>query len=38
MKCRVCKGQIVIELRQHNAAFCEEHFLRFCREQTAKCI
>ena len=38
MKCRVCKGPPVIELRQHNAAFCEEHFLRFCRTQVEKTI
>jgi len=38
VRCRVCKDPIVIELRQHNAAFCEEHFLRFCRDQTAKSI
>lgn len=38
MKCRVCKGPPVIELRQHNAAFCEEHFLRFCRTQVERTI
>ncbi len=38
MKCRVCKGHIVIELRQHNAAFCAEHFLAFCRRQVERAI
>lgn len=38
MKCRVCKGPPVIEIRQHNAAFCQEHFLRFCRSQVEKTI
>lgn len=38
VKCRVCKGPPVIEIRQHNAAFCEEHFLRFCRNQVEKTI
>lgn len=34
----MCKGAPVIDLRQHNAAFCEEHFLRFCRTQVSKTI
>ncbi|MCC5951247.1 MAG: adenine nucleotide alpha hydrolase family protein [Acidimicrobiia bacterium] len=38
MKCRVCRGGAVIELRRHNAGFCPEHFLRFCRDQVAKAI
>jgi uncharacterized protein (TIGR00269 family) len=38
MKCTVCRGPAVIDLRRHNANFCDEHFLRFCRDQTAKTI
>ncbi|MFT7473166.1 MAG: hypothetical protein ACI81L_000077 [Verrucomicrobiales bacterium] len=38
MKCRVCEGPQVIELRQHNAAFCAEHFIAFCRRQVQKTI
>ncbi len=38
MKCRVCKGAPVIELRQHNAAFCAEHFVAFCHRQVEKCV
>ena len=38
MKCLVCKGHIVIELRQHNAAFCAEHFLAFCQRQVERAI
>ncbi len=38
MKCRVCSGRIVIELRQHNAAFCAEHFMAFCRRQVERAI
>ena len=38
MKCRVCKGHPVIELRQHNAAFCAEHFIAFCHRQVEKAI
>ncbi|MBN2622238.1 MAG: tRNA(Ile)-lysidine synthetase [Acidimicrobiales bacterium] len=38
MKCTVCRGPAVIDLRRHNANFCAEHFLTFCREQVAKAI
>ena len=38
MRCRVCRGPVVIELRQHNAAFCQEHFLKFCRDQVERTI
>jgi tRNA-5-methyluridine54 2-sulfurtransferase len=38
VKCTVCRGPAVIDLRRHNANFCPEHLLRFCREQVAKAI
>jgi tRNA-5-methyluridine54 2-sulfurtransferase len=38
VKCRVCRGPAVIDIRRHNANFCTEHFLRLCRDQTAKAI
>ena len=38
MKCRVCRGPAVIDLPRHNANFCAEHFLRFCRQQVEKAI
>ncbi|MEO7429760.1 MAG: ATP-binding protein [Acidimicrobiales bacterium] len=38
MKCTVCKGPAVIDVRRHNANFCAEHFLRLCRDQVAKAI
>ena len=38
MKCRVCREPAVIDLRRHNANFCVDHFLRLCRDQTAKAI
>ncbi|HEY3139858.1 MAG TPA: ATP-binding protein [Acidimicrobiales bacterium] len=38
MKCTVCRGPAVIDLRRHNANFCPEHMLRFCRDQVAKAI
>ena len=38
MKCRVCRGPAVIDLRRHNANFCADHFLRYCDQQVAKAI
>lgn len=38
MKCRVCRGPAVIDIRRHNANFCQEHFLRLCRDQVARAI
>ena len=38
MKCQVCRGPAVIDIRRHNANFCPEHFLRLCRDQTSKAI
>ncbi|HEX6567714.1 MAG TPA: ATP-binding protein [Acidimicrobiales bacterium] len=38
MKCTVCRGPAVIDLRRHNANFCPDHFLRFCRDQVTRAI
>jgi uncharacterized protein (TIGR00269 family) len=38
MKCRVCREPAVIDLRRHNANFCSEHFLRYCRQQAERAI
>ena len=38
MKCRVCREPAVIDVRRHNAAFCRDHFLHHCREQTRRAI
>jgi len=38
VKCRVCRGPAVIDLKRHNANFCPEHFTRFCREQVQRTI
>lgn len=38
MKCRVCREPAIIDLRQHNANFCTEHFVRFVHDQTRKAI
>ena len=36
MKCTVCRGPAIIDIRRHNAKFCTEHFLKLCRDQVAK--
>lgn len=38
MKCRVCRGPAVIDVRRHNANFCVEHFVEQCERQVAKAI
>jgi uncharacterized protein (TIGR00269 family) len=38
MKCRVCRGPAVIEVRRHNAGFCHEHFVAHCEEQVRRAI
>ena len=38
MKCRVCRGHAVVEVRRHNAGFCREHFLRHCRQQVRRAV
>lgn len=38
MKCTVCREPALIDLRRHNANFCGEHLLRFCRDQVRKAV
>ena len=38
MKCRVCRGPAVLDVRRHNAAFCPEHLIAHCLEQTRRAI
>jgi uncharacterized protein (TIGR00269 family) len=38
MKCRVCRGEAVIDVRRHNANFCVEHFIEQCERQVTKAI
>jgi uncharacterized protein (TIGR00269 family) len=38
VKCRKCGAPAVLELRRHNAAFCEEDFLQFFRNQVREAI
>jgi uncharacterized protein (TIGR00269 family) len=38
VKCTVCRGPAVIDLRRHNSNFCRDHLLKFCRDQVARAI
>ncbi len=38
MKCRVCRGKAVIQLRRHRANFCREHFIEHIRRQVQRTI
>ena len=38
MKCRVCRGPAVIDVRRHNANFCAPHFVEHCERQVEKAI
>ncbi|MFZ9040806.1 MAG: tRNA(Ile)-lysidine synthetase [Ilumatobacteraceae bacterium] len=37
-KCRVCREPAIIDLPRHNAHFCADHLVQFCRRQVAKAI
>lgn len=38
MKCEVCRGPAIIDVRRANSNFCGPHFTRFCREQVVRAI
>jgi len=38
MRCQKCKGQASVEVRRHNAAFCNEHFIEFFDRQVERAI
>lgn len=38
MKCRVCRGPAVVDVRRANANFCTDHFVAFCTEQVRRAI
>ena len=38
MKCKVCRGHAVVDIRRHNAGFCKEHFVEHVRNQVRKTI
>ena len=38
MKCKVCREHAVVDIRRHNAGFCQSHFLEHTRNQVARAI
>jgi tRNA-5-methyluridine54 2-sulfurtransferase len=38
MKCAVCRGHAVVDVRRHNSAFCGEHFVDHVTNQVARAI
>jgi uncharacterized protein (TIGR00269 family) len=38
VKCRVCRGPAVVDVRRANANFCTDHFVNFCTEQVRRTI
>jgi tRNA-5-methyluridine54 2-sulfurtransferase len=38
VKCTVCRGPAVIDLKRHNSNFCPEHFTKYCRDQVQRAI
>jgi uncharacterized protein (TIGR00269 family) len=38
VKCKVCRGHAIVDIRRHNAAFCTEHFTEHIHNQVAKAI
>lgn len=38
MRCKTCREKAVIEIERHNAAYCRECFLRYCRRQVERAI
>jgi uncharacterized protein (TIGR00269 family) len=38
VRCKVCKGKAVVDVRRHNAGFCRDHFVEHVRNQVAKTV
>ena len=38
MRCKVCSGPALIEIRRHNANFCQDHFIDYCHRQLGRAI
>lgn len=38
MKCKVCRGHAVVDIRRHNAGFCRDHFITHIHNQVARTI
>jgi tRNA(Ile)-lysidine synthase TilS/MesJ len=34
----VCRGPAVVDVRRHNANFCSDHFVRYCRRRVERAI
>jgi len=38
VKCKVCREHAVVDIRRHNAGFCQNHFLEHTRNQVSRAI
>lgn len=38
MRCRSCREKAVVEIERHNAAFCKQCFLGYCRRQVERAV
>jgi uncharacterized protein (TIGR00269 family) len=38
MRCKRCRGKVVIEVRRHNAAFCRDCFFHYAGQQVSRAI
>jgi uncharacterized protein (TIGR00269 family) len=38
VKCKVCRGHAVVDIRRHNAGFCKDHFVEHVRNQVRRTI
>ena len=38
MRCKRCRGAVVIEVRRHNAAFCRDCFFHYVGQQVTRAI
>jgi uncharacterized protein (TIGR00269 family) len=38
VKCKVCREHAVVDVRRHNAGFCQDHFIEHIRGQVVKAI
>ena len=38
LRCKRCRGKVVIEIRRHNAAFCRDCFFHYVRQQVERAI
>lgn len=38
MRCKVCRGPAVMDVRRHNASFCRDHFITHIKNQVTRAI